>query len=294
MAPDTEPVEFIEAYVSNYDVRCGVCRFRRLHRNGGWVRCADGRIVLCGVDCCQDIPGGEIARKIRAGVERIKRTKARARVIAPFVDGVPEVLDQLDYWIPEEIALESIISRLIFSTSSFDFGFRLDREVSEAGTIDRVRIEPFIDRGRRQERRVLLGRTNAATVLAMADRSLAKAGKKLSMIAEKAAAPKHDERTLALINSARSGAISCLLSGVRRFELAKKFFERENIEELAKWFSTEIPDIRLQWSSDRPTILVSNKASHFGQINDEIPIPRFSELPTVRMLVDPLRRREAA
>jgi hypothetical protein len=84
------------------------------------------------------------------------------------------------------------------------------------------------------------------------------------------------------------------LSGVRRFELAKKFFERENIEELAKWFSTEIPDIRLQWSSDRPTILVSNKASHFGQINDEIPIPRFSELPTVRMLVDPLRRREAA
>lgn len=293
MGPGVEPAEFIEAYVSDYDVPCGVCRYHRLHRNGGWVRCSDGSIVLCGADCCQDIPGGDIARRIRAGVERIKRTRARERVIAPLVDGLPEVLDRLEHWIPEEVRLEAIISRLVFATSSYDDDFHLDHQVTDGGTIDRVRIEPFMDRGRRQENRVLLGRTHGAAVLTMPDRSFVKAGKKLTMIREKTEAPKLDERTLALVSMVRSDTVSCLIDGVRRFELAKKFFEKENIQELARWFLAEVPSVRLGWSEDRRAISISNKAGRFGEVSDEIDIPDFAEMPTVEMLVDPLRRRLA-
>ncbi len=293
MPAGSEPAEFIEAYVSDFDVPCGVCRYRRLHRNGGWVRCSDGSIVLCGADCCEDIPGGDIAKKIRAGVEQIKRTRARERIVAPLIDGVPEVLDRLEYWIPEEVRLEALISRLIFATRSYDDDFRLNQEVTDAGTIDRVRIEPFMDRGRRQENRLLLGRTNGAAVLTMADRSFVKASKKLTMIQEKTAAPKLDERTLVLVSMVRSDTVFCLIDGVRRFELAKKFFERENIEELSRWFLAEIPDIRLTWVGGR-SISIHNKDGRFGEVSDEIAIPDFAELPTVEMLVDPLRRRKAA
>lgn len=294
MATGVEPSEFIGAYVADYDVPCGVCRYHRLHRNGGWVRCSDGSIVLCGADCCQDIPGGDIARKIRAGVERIKRTRARERVIAPLTDGLPEVLERLEYWIPEEVRLESVISRLIFATSSYDDDFQINQHVTSTGTIDRVRIEPFMDRGRRQVNRVLLGRTHGAAVLTMADRSFVKAGKKLTMIRERTEAPKMDERTLALVSIVRSDTVFCLIDGVRRFELAKRFFERENIEELARWFSVEMPAVRIGWAGDRRAISITNKAGRFGEVSDEIGVPDFSEMPTVEMLVDPLRRKQAA